>query len=507
MNKLRLYISIFILIVFSFLSAQGQSYTINKYFNDLNSNLLNSGLDNKDLDNYCKAQDEKINPNLSNKLDNTVFIGEEEYHLSETAFEYYHGFESMQDLNKCRLLYLWNKLSKTIYQVVESQNLPKAIAYLPIAYTALNNNYTSSDYRFGVWGLPYIIGVKYGLVADSCYDERLDLTLNSFASLSHLKELYYMFGSWDMTITAYCCGVVSVKNAQTNNNTFESVYNKMNSENKDSFYRLIAITKWMSENEKIETNQNYFSSISVADTVIVADLINFNQIAEVLNIDKNTLKELNPSYTGDYIDGRRSAKVINIPQSYKMKYLKNRDSIRFYMDSIYFPKYIPNYSSYKNNGYSSGNDYVSISPGKDYEEIKYKIVSGDNLGSIAERYDVRVTDLKDWNNISGTNIYAGKTISIWVKKGTKHKYTQIAYSGKSSKNKSSKSNKTRKVFSMQDYKFVETYEIKSGDSPFTIAKKYDWATPEDIMNWNQISDPSKLQIGQKLKIFKKKNEN
>ena len=35
-------------------------------------------------------------------------------------------------------------------------------------------------------------------------------------------------------------------------------------------------------------------------------------------------------------------------------------------------------------------------------------------------------------------------------------------------------------------------------------KRYSWATADEILKWNNIADPSTLQIGQKLKIYKKK---
>jgi LysM repeat protein len=46
-----------------------------------------------------------------------------------------------------------------------------------------------------------------------------------------------------------------------------------------------------------------------------------------------------------------------------------------------------------------------------------------------------------------------------------------------------------------------TYTVKSGDSLWTIAKKYK-VTPEQIMKWNKCGE--KIRPGQKLKIQKKK---
>ena len=43
------------------------------------------------------------------------------------------------------------------------------------------------------------------------------------------------------------------------------------------------------------------------------------------------------------------------------------------------------------------------------------------------------------------------------------------------------------------------YTVVKGDSPYKIAKKFK-VTPEELMKINGITDPKKIQIGQKLKI-------
>jgi membrane-bound lytic murein transglycosylase D len=47
--------------------------------------------------------------------------------------------------------------------------------------------------------------------------------------------------------------------------------------------------------------------------------------------------------------------------------------------------------------------------------ITHTVRSGESLGLIAERYGVSVSDLRSWNKISGSTIYAGQKLK--VKKG------------------------------------------------------------------------------------------
>lgn len=48
--------------------------------------------------------------------------------------------------------------------------------------------------------------------------------------------------------------------------------------------------------------------------------------------------------------------------------------------------------------------------------INYKIKNGDNLGAIANRYGVTVSQLMAWNNLRSTQIIAGKTLKIYKRK-------------------------------------------------------------------------------------------
>ena len=48
-----------------------------------------------------------------------------------------------------------------------------------------------------------------------------------------------------------------------------------------------------------------------------------------------------------------------------------------------------------------------------------------------------------------------------------------------------------------------TYTVQSGDTIWDIVKMYDNVTASQVMSLNNISDPEKIKVGQKLKIKKK----
>jgi membrane-bound lytic murein transglycosylase D len=142
-------------------------------------------------------------------------------------------------------------------------------------------------------------------------------------------------------------------------------------------------------------------------------------------------------------------------------------------------------------------------------KIKYTLQSGDVLGIIAEKYEVRTEDLKYWNNIADERkIQAGKNLDIFVDNDKAEFYSGLQANNKPKEVKPSvpaqiQQNTTLAFFQQNSNGKKTEHVVKDGESPFTIAKKYEGVSPEDILKWNNIADARKIQVGQKLIIYSK----
>jgi membrane-bound lytic murein transglycosylase D len=112
---------------------------------------------------------------------------------------------------------------------------------------------------------------------------------------------------------------------------------------------------------------------------------------------------------------------------------------------------------------------------KDEIEIKnfisYNVLKGDNLGSIAKKYNVTVALLQEWNELKDNTVQVGKKILI-----LSDPKQEVATSER-----------------------IEHYLVKKGDSLFKIAQKYPGVSVTDIKKWNGITG-NELKPGMKLKI-------
>ena len=116
---------------------------------------------------------------------------------------------------------------------------------------------------------------------------------------------------------------------------------------------------------------------------------------------------------------------------------------------------------------------------------EHVVVRGENLGSIARKYDVAVSDIKDWNNLQDTNVQLGAKLIV----GKKYIIT--------SDNKNTISRK--EGIAVNNREQVKLYYVKKGDSLFSIAKKYPGVSISDLKKWNGIKSES-LKAGMRLKI-------
>ena len=119
--------------------------------------------------------------------------------------------------------------------------------------------------------------------------------------------------------------------------------------------------------------------------------------------------------------------------------------------------------------------------------IRHTVRSGDNLGSIAQKYHVSVTQLKKWNGLRGDQIYAGKKLVIHVREKVKTVPSTPEADGPSNKISPTTSSLVQKA-----------YTVQAGDSLYAIAKRYPGITVADLMQANGIS--SMILPGQKITI-------
>ena len=98
-------------------------------------------------------------------------------------------------------------------EALDAYNLPLELRYLPIIESALNPSAVSRAGASGLWQFMLATGKMYGLESNSLVDERRDPIKATWAAARYLKELYAIYGDWNLVIAAYNCGPGTINKA------------------------------------------------------------------------------------------------------------------------------------------------------------------------------------------------------------------------------------------------------------------------------------------------------
>jgi membrane-bound lytic murein transglycosylase D len=149
--------------------------------------------------------------------------------------------------------------------------------------------------------------------------------------------------------------------------------------------------------------------------------VHLKQVAEVLDLPIGQLRDLNPQYRQDVVPGTSGlGYAIRIPQEQIAAFIDLQDSIFAYKDSVFFD---PGKQVATPQHYSSA--YQVDLPSDKYDKLYYTVRSGDNVGYVADWYDVRASDLRYWNNISRNLIKVGQKLVIYKPKGSSERYRDL----------------------------------------------------------------------------------
>ena len=317
----------------------------------------------------------------------------------------------------------------TFEEALESYGLPLELKYLPVIESALNPNAVSRVGATGLWQFMLSTGKQYGLEVNSLVDERRDPVRASYAAAHYLRDLYKIFGDWNLVIAAYNCGPDNINKAIHRSNgatDYWQIYPYLPKETRGYVPAFIAANYIM----------NYYCDHNICpmqadlpgktDTVVVSRDVHFEQVAKVLGMEIGQIQQLNPQYRRNIVNGSTRPMALRLPATLVGKFIDNEDSIYAYRPDVLLAKRTEvdvneDAPSYSRRSSSSSRSKSSSSRNSRHKGKKGKknkggrnvtIRQGDTLSEIAKRNGTTVKKLKKLNKISGSGIRAGKKLRI-----------------------------------------------------------------------------------------------
>ncbi|MBR1415732.1 MAG: transglycosylase SLT domain-containing protein [Prevotella sp.] len=304
-------------------------------------------------------------------------------------------------------------------QALDTYQLPLELKYLPIIESALNPTAVSRVGATGLWQFMLATGKAYGLEVTSLTDDRRDPVKSSYAAARYLRDLYNIFGDWNLVIAAYNCGPENINRAirrSGGKRDYWEIYPYLPKETRGYVPAFIAANYAMT----------YYCDHGICpmtsklpvktDTVMVNRNITFQQVASTCGLDVEMIRSLNPVYRRDIIPGATKPSPLRLPLNDVARFIDMEDSIydmsvlqvlrRAEVELSDRPVTQPTKRDRRTNSRTGRNQ--NGSGGASYVTVK----RGDTLGAIARRNHTTVAKIKQLNGLRGDNIQVGKKLRV-----------------------------------------------------------------------------------------------
>lgn len=387
-----------------------------------------------------------------------------------------------------------------ILEELRKEAMPEELSWVPIFESGFKVNAYSRARALGLWQFISSTGYRFGLKRTRWVDERMDPEKSTRAAIQYLKELHSFFGDWLTALAAYNCGEFRVQRLIRNQrinylDNFWDLYKLLPRETARFVPRFIATLLIINNPGKYGMNLPEPDTPIKHETVEIYRPVKLSTLSKNMGLSGDVLEKLNPELRhkstpeGEYslkvpVDyGEKTLAAVQstarwIPPeaTYSIHYVKRGETVggiaRRYRTSISaiarLNRLNRRYTIYPGQRLKVPGRYSSSSARtreliREGEKLVYVVRRGDSLYQIASSFNTSVAEIKRRNNLSSNTLQVGQKLTI--------------QSGNLSG--------------------ASQYTVKSGDTPYEIAKKFGMNLSV-LLTLNGLNSRSKIYPGQKL---------
>jgi membrane-bound lytic murein transglycosylase D len=290
--------------------------------------------------------------------------------------------EIRERLEKELLLSLWNRSQVILWlkrssrylpyieKMLKQSEMPDDLKYVAIVESALRPRAQSRKGAVGFWQFVKGTGRKYGLVINEGIDERLNLFASTQAALRYLQDLYAILGSWTLAVAAYNMGEEGLIAETIEQETKDYYQLYLPYETQRYVSRILSAKLIFANREKFGfrlKEEDYYPPVEFEKVKIhCLQDVPVRIVGQAARTNFKVIKDLNPQIRGYYL--LSGSHMILVPKGASAGF---RPRYRQLLNKFLAAK----------------------------EKRIYVVKKGDNLTSIAGKFDVPLTALIIWNRI------------------------------------------------------------------------------------------------------------
>lgn len=429
-------------------------------------------------------------------------------------------------------------------RMLSEYNLPDELKYLSIVESSLTPRAVSHSGAGGLWQIMPGTGRDLKLYQDDYVDERMDPVKATEAACKYLRDLYAIFGDWELTMAAYNCGPGAVKRAmrRSGGDSYYAIYDALPKETRGYVPQFVAFTYLMNHASDHGIFGETFQSPIPMDTIQITGYFNLETFAKHSTMDLVDLQKMNPAITTTILPPFTNRYPLRVPRqqytyfaSHRRAILDSASRVPGNMEHIllataedvrYGADSLGTWAALSSNPLANigkeealatqilaktakagGSEKIvarlaeaesADEPEEDLETVVmrkpkkqiYVVKKKDNLNEIAERYNVEVYDLKRWNHLRSITLQPNQKIII-LKEADETRTERLADQGTAKGHK-----KEVAIAKTKRYK-PRYHRVQDGDTLWNIAQRYGGLSIDQLKKMNHIRSNA-LRPGQKL---------
>lgn len=434
-----------------------------------------------------------------------------------------------------------------IHKELAEAGLPLDLAYLAMIESGFSQRAYSRARAVGLWQFIKPTGKLYRLTINSYVDERRDAEKSTQAAIAFLSDLYERFGDWYLAVAAYNAGPGKISYGLRRYKTKDfwqlAKHRYLKLETKRYVPKLIAAIIIAKDPKKYGFDTVQREKPLAYDTLGVGPGLNLKAVALISNGDIKEIRRLNRELRKGTTPANRARYQVKIPVGSKELAAKNLSRLHSIVSTGYKTHIVRKGETLRRICRRYGINKTTLLKvnnirqnqmrvGKrlriPYSTIRYtllptdgsgstiaskdslilhRILPGETISKIANRYRVPAEMIVAWNGLTSIHkIRAGRQLSLYIDRQPLRSIAPRTKNTKASKVDQPHIDNTivlagtKKRASTGDTSSGKHYwyTVKSGDSIWTIARKFKVSTSR-IKKLNNLKS-NLIRPGNRLKI-------
>ena len=278
------------------------------------------------------------------------------------------------------------KYMPMIAKVLNQEGLPEELGYLALLESEFVVDTTSRNGAVGLWQFIATTARRYGLRIDEWVDERRDPVKSTRAAAGYLKDLHDYYGRWYLATAAYNAGPGSIDKAlqQSGAKNFWSIKAKakLSEETRNFVPKFVAIALIAMDPKKYGFSEVRYETPLDYEEVELNKSIKLAALAELVETDVSTIKELNPALLRLSTPPGEPSFRVNLPVG---------------KASIFLAK---------------ANERIPEKVTDTVQIVTHEVKRGETLFSIARSYGLDVRAVMEFNGLTTSRLRIGQKLRI-----------------------------------------------------------------------------------------------